>query len=65
MVLHLTFPRGKRVIIHMKDGEIFVDRYIEKKGSRVFLEERGEVPTKLIRSCTYYRNANDREGTSD
>jgi hypothetical protein len=53
---HTVAPMGKRVLVFLKTGEKFVDKFKGKKGRRVFFEEHCEY-TANIKSMTIYRHA--------
>lgn len=49
---HLSVNKGKRVIVHFKDGTKVPDRFIEKKGHYVILEELGKIHAGLLSTLT-------------
>ena len=50
MATHTSTYKGKRVRIKLKDGEVFVDKFTDKKGRFVYFEKRGKIPVKDIKS---------------
>ena len=48
MSTHSSTYKGKRVRIKLKDGEVFVDKFVDSKGRYIFFEERGKVAKKDI-----------------
>lgn len=55
---HTTFTKGKRIIIKLCSGEIFLDKFIEKLSKGIMVETREFIPTKEIKSITIYRGNN-------
>ena len=55
-LIHTTFPKGKRIVIVMKNGDVHIDKYVDKKkGNYVFFENLGRLRVKDIKSLTIYR----------
>lgn len=52
---HHAVPQGSPVLVFMANGDMFVDRFEEKKGNRVRLRERGWLPKGAISSVTIKR----------
>ena len=48
MSTHSSTYKGKRVRIKLKDGEVFIDKFLDSKGRYIFFEERGKVAKKDI-----------------
>jgi hypothetical protein len=51
---HTVAPMGKRVLVVLKTGERFVDKFKGKKGRRVFFDGQC-VEKENIKSMTIYR----------
>lgn len=56
MTLHSSTYKGKRVFIVMKDGESFVDKFLDSKSGYIFTEERGKLNKTKIRTMTIFRH---------
>ena len=52
---HGTFPRGKRVVLRMRDGRIVIDKFVETRSRYLVFEELGKVLRENIDSATIYR----------
>lgn len=52
---HTNCRRGKRVILTLKNGTRYVDKFIERTGKGVKLERLGVVRGRDIRAMTIYR----------
>jgi len=50
MSTHSSTYKGKRVRIKMKDGTVFVDKFLDTGSSWIEFEERGRVDKKLIKN---------------
>jgi len=59
MTIHTEFRKGQRLIVTMRDGKKFVDKYDETKSGVVILRETGKHKIKDIRAITIYRGQND------
>jgi len=57
---HTGCPRGKRVRVKLRSGETIVDRFHERTDRDVFLERRGRIPKRKIRSFTILRRLRSR-----
>jgi hypothetical protein len=51
---HTHAPRGKRIRVVLKDGSVFVDKFIERRAHDVVFAER-TVRAGLIKSFTIWR----------
>ncbi len=51
---HTTAAKGKRVMVILKDGSRFVDKFIESK-SKQYLFKGRKVAARDIRSMSIYR----------
>lgn len=52
---HTSARKGKRVIVTLKDGTRFVDKFVERTGKGVVLEKHGLVLGRELRAMTIYR----------
>ncbi len=59
MSTHSSTYKGKRVRIKLKDGNVFVDKFLDSKGRYVIFEERGRVAKKDIKNFTIYKGEVD------
>jgi len=52
---HYSTQKGRKVYIQLKSGEGFVDKFMDKKGSFIHVQERGRIPIKDIAVFTHAR----------
>lgn len=53
---HTSFPKGKRVIVGLKDGTKIVDKFIRRDKSRkIVVLENQTIELKKIRFMGYYK----------
>jgi hypothetical protein len=52
---HKSIRPGQRALVWLKSGTSFVDRFLEDKDSILVFEERGRVPSALVRTVAPYR----------
>jgi hypothetical protein len=55
---HTSFPRGKRIRVVFRNGEVIVAKFLEKRSRGMAVEIAGqdlEIPHHLIKSATIYR----------
>ena len=50
MSTHSSTYKGRRVRIKMKDGTVFVDKFLDTGSGWIEFEERGRVDKKLIKN---------------
>ena len=56
MAIHSSVKKGKRVIVTFKsDGRRVLDKFVERKGRYVCLEETGKVLIRELRAMTIWR----------
>ncbi len=48
MSTHSSTYKGKRVRIKLKNGDVFVDKFVDSKGRYIFFEEHGKIAKKDI-----------------
>lgn len=51
---HTNFKRGKRVRVKLRNGEVFVDKFIKNDNGRIFIGDR-VLRGREVSSITYYR----------
>ena len=56
MTLHSSTYKNKRVYVVMKDGTSFIDKFKDSKSGAIFLEKKGKLLKKNIRTMTIYRH---------
>ena len=56
MTLHSGTYKNKKVYVVMKNGQEFVDRFIDSKSNYIFLDQKGKLNKKSIRTLTIYRH---------
>lgn len=56
MAAHTSTKKGKRVVITLKDGARFIDKFVEKVSRGVVLQDRGFIPARDLRAMTIFRN---------
>lgn len=52
---HTATRKGKRVIVRMRDGEVFIDRFKDRTDKYVELYERGRVLRSAIKAFGIYK----------
>lgn len=52
---HTSCRKGKRVVVTLQDGTRIIDKFVERKGKGIVLEEKGFVRGREIRAFTIYR----------
>lgn len=55
MSTHSGTTKGKRVRIKLKDGTVFVDKFVDSKSGYCFFEERGKVAKKDIANFSIHK----------
>lgn len=55
MSTHSGTTKGKRVRIKLKDGTVFVDKFVGSKSGYCFFEERGKVAKKDISNFSIHK----------
>ncbi len=53
---HTHAPRGKRIRVRLKDGSVFVDKFIERRSHDIVFAER-VVRAATIKSFTIWRTS--------
>ena len=54
--MHTSTYKGKRVRIQLKDGTVFVDKFMDKKSAYIIFEERGRVEISNIKSFGIFKD---------
>lgn len=53
---HTSAYKGKRVLVILRDGRRFVDRFVECTGGKlVVFEDAGRIPVGKLRVMSIYR----------
>lgn len=60
---HTSVRRGTRVLVILKNGDHFVDKFVERIGKGIVLDAHGFIRGRELRAMTIYR-ANGRAKTS-
>ena len=53
---HTGFHKGTPVLVILRDGTAFRDKFLDKKSGYVVLEEAGRVPTRSLRNVSPYKD---------
>lgn len=48
--MHTSTNKGKRVRVKLTNGEVFVDKFLDKKGNFIHFEEKGKIAIKDVQS---------------
>ena len=54
---HTSTYKGKRVFVILRDGQRFVDKFLDKKAGYIVFAGRGRVPVREIRVFTINKAA--------
>ena len=65
MTLHTSTYKWKRVFVVLKNGDKFVDRFMDKKSGYVFFQEQGKIAKSQIKTMTIHRHQPPRNGDSN
>jgi hypothetical protein len=52
---HTSTYKGKTVHIILRDGQVIIDKFLDKKSGVVFLEKYGRLAVDQIRSFSHRR----------
>lgn len=55
MSTHSSTNKGKRVRIKLKNGDVFVDKFLGTGSGWIEFEERGRVQKKEVKNFTIYK----------
>ena len=55
MSTHSGTYKGKRVRIKLKNGDVFIDKFVDSKSGYCFFEERGKVAKKDISNFSIHK----------
>lgn len=62
---HLSFNRGKRLLVKMESGQLFVDKFLEKRSRHLLFEKKGKVPiSKMVMVSLFKAQTLDRVGNN-
>jgi hypothetical protein len=56
MTIHTSTFKGKRVYIALKNGDKFVDKFMDKKSGYVVTKDHGKIKKGDIKTMTIFRN---------
>ena len=56
MTLHSSTYKNKKVYVVLKNGDCFVDKFIDNKSGYIFLEKTGKHKKTTIRTMTIFRH---------
>lgn len=61
---HKSITPGQRALVHLKNGQTFIDRFLEDRDHTIVFEQRGRVAAALVRSVCRYKmvEASNRDG---
>lgn len=57
MSTHSSTKKGKRVRITLKDGTVFIDKFLDTGSGWIKFENHGRIDKKLIKNFTIYKGA--------
>jgi len=57
---HTAVHKGRRVLVVLRSGELFIDRFIERTGRDIRLEGRGKVAKKDLRVMSLYKQQGEK-----
>lgn len=52
---HTNFQQGQHVVVFLKSGVRFSDRFVENRSRHIVLKERGKVDKRLLRQVIIER----------
>lgn len=55
MSTHSSTFKGRRVRIRLKNGDVFVDKFVDSKARHIIFEEHGKVLKKDISNFSIYK----------
>ena len=53
---HTHAPKGKRVIVHMRDGTKRIGKFKKTEGNCIYLEDQEPIRTKKVRCLSIWKN---------
>lgn len=59
MSTHSSTNKGKRVRIKLKNGDVFVDKFVDTGSGWIEFEERGKVQKKDVKNFAIYKGETD------
>lgn len=57
--MHTSTHKGKRVRVKLKDGSVFVDKFLDEKSQHIIFEEQGKVSKSDIVNFSINKNKAD------
>jgi hypothetical protein len=55
---HTQAPRGKRVIVRLRNGEKFLDRFLRKENGFIYFFDHEKVPARHVKGLTIFKELN-------
>ena len=53
---HTSVQQGKKVMVHLKNGEKIVAKFKEKKGEKIIFYDYETIGTNIIRTISIYKH---------
>jgi len=53
---HTAFPKMSKIYITLRNGESFVDKFLDKKNGCVILQEAGRLKIELIKCISFFKH---------
>ena len=60
MSTHSSTKKGKRVRITLKNGDVFVDKFVDTGSGWIKFEVKGRIDKKLIKNFTIFKGLVDK-----
>jgi hypothetical protein len=54
--MHTSTYKGKRVRVKLKDGTVFVDKFLDEKGRHIHFEEHGAIAKRDVVNFSINKN---------
>jgi hypothetical protein len=52
---HTSTHPGKRVMVHLRNGEKVIGKFRKKEGNLIYLDGLDPIPTAKVRCLSHYR----------
>lgn len=52
---HTSVRRGKRVKVFLRNGDSYIDRFIEHRSKYIVLKETGRVSTSILKKLAIFK----------
>lgn len=53
---HTSYRKGTKVLVTLRDGEVFIAKFKDKKSSYMFFEGRSRVPISEIQNTGVFKD---------